>query len=134
MIDDLTLLIKKTIRSRYRSNKKFCDQTGIPPTTLSGALRHGVGGTAFDTVMKICGELDIRLINGVYPVVLTQETAELITKLSRLDEKGLHTAATVIEMEYSRVQAENGDESVSPVEPGALPSEASLRAFSDALK
>lgn len=134
MNDDLTMLIKKTIRARFRSNRKFCDQTGIPPTTLSGALRHGVGGTAFDTVMKICGELDIRLMNGVYPVVLTRETAELITKLSRLDEKGLHTAATVIGMEYARVQAEAGEGADPPVDPGSLPSEESLKAFAEAIE
>lgn len=133
MVDDLTLLIKKTIRVKYRSYKKFCEAADIPQTTLSGALKHGVGGTSFDTVIKICSELDIRLMNGIYPVTLTSETADLITKLSRLDEKGIHTAATVIEMEYDRVRREDGESAGLPHTALDLPSEESLKAFAEAI-
>ncbi len=101
-MDELTLLIKKNIKSKYSSTRKFAEELGIPQTTIVSAVKNGVGGTAFTTVCKMCKALDIKIVNGLYPVTVSDTTRQLIEKLSKLDEKGIHTVTTVIEMEYIR--------------------------------
>lgn len=105
-MDELTLLIKKSIKQKYSSTRKFSEEMGIPQTTIVSAIKNGVAGTSFTTVCKMCKALDIKMINGVYPVKVTDNTVEMIKKLSKLDDKGIHTVATVLEMEYMRCLAE----------------------------
>lgn len=105
-MDELTQLIKKNIKSKYSSTRRFSEELGIPQTTIVSAIKNGVSGTAFSTVCKMCKALDIKFINGIYPVVVADTTKNLILKISKLDEKGLHTVTTVLEMEYIRCQAE----------------------------
>ncbi|MBR3867679.1 MAG: hypothetical protein IKM66_00040 [Clostridia bacterium] len=105
-MDELTLLIKKNIKSKYSSTRKFAEELGIPQTTIVSAVKNGVGGTAFTTVCKMCKALGIRIVNGIYPVAVTDTTRQLIEKLSKLDEKGIHTVTTVLEMEYVRCRIE----------------------------
>ena len=105
-MDELTQLIKKNIKQNYYSMRRFAEELGIPQTTIVSAVKNGVGGTAFTTVCKICNALDIKLVNGIYPVTLSDNTKNLVEKLSKLDEKGIHTVTTVLEMEYIRCQAE----------------------------
>lgn len=105
-MDELTQLIKKNIKYKYSSTRRFSEELGIPQTTIVSAIKNGVSGTAFTTVCKMCKALDIKLVNGIYPVVVTDTTKNLIEKMSRLDEKGIHTVTTVLEMEYIRCQTE----------------------------
>ena len=105
-MDELTQLIKKNINAKYSSTKKFADELEVPATTIVSALKNGVGGTAYTTVSKMCAALNIRIMNGIYPVEVSDSTRMIIEKLSKLDEKGLHTVATVLEMEYIRCQYE----------------------------
>lgn len=105
-MDELTQLIKKNIKLKFSSTRRFSEELGIPQTTIVSAIKNGVSGTAFTTVCKMCKALDIKLINGIYPVVVTDTTTNIIKKLSKLDEKGIHTVTTVLEMEYVRCQAE----------------------------
>lgn len=105
-MDELTQLIKKNIKLKYSSTRRFSEELGIPQTTIVSAIKNGVSGTAFTTVCKMCKALDIKLVNGIYPVVVTDTTTNLIKKISKLDEKGIHTVTTVLEMEYVRCQAE----------------------------
>ena len=108
-MDELTQLIKKNIKLKYSSTKRFSEEIGIAQTTIVSALKNGMGGTSFNTVCKICKALDIKLSNGIYPVAVNDSTVNLIEKLSKLDEKGIHTVSTVLEMEYirCRYEAEN---------------------------
>lgn len=101
-MDDFTQLIKKNIKLKYSSTKKFAEELGIPHTTIVSSIKSGVGGTAFTTVCKMCKALGIKIVNGIYPVSVNDNTRRLIEKLSKLDEKGIHTVTTVIEMEYIR--------------------------------
>lgn len=105
-MDELTQLIKKNIKLKFSSTRRFSEELGIPQTTIVSAIKNGVSGTAFATVCKMCNALDIRLINGIYPVVVSDTTKNLIERLSKLDEKGIHTVSTVLEMEYIRCRAE----------------------------
>ncbi len=116
-MDELTQLIKKNIKLKFSSTRRFSEELGIPQTTIVSAIKNGISGTAFSTVCKMCNALDIKLINGIYPVVVSDTTKNLIEKLSKLDDKGIHTVTTVLEMEYIRCMAES--EAISIAEKNA---------------
>ncbi|MBR5232718.1 MAG: hypothetical protein IKW03_00780 [Clostridia bacterium] len=118
-MDELTQLIKKNIKLKFSSTRRFSEELGIPQTTIVSAIKNGISGTAFSTVCKMCNALDIRLVNGIYPVVVSDTTKNLIEKLSKLDEKGIHTVTTVLEMEYIRYKAES--EAIATAERNAKP-------------
>lgn len=105
-MDELTSLIKKTIKQKYSSTRRFALDVNIPQTTIVSALNNGVNGTSFETVQKICNSLNIKFAGGVYPLELSENAVRLLEKISKLDEKGLHTVATVTHMEYLRCLAE----------------------------
>lgn len=106
-MDELTQLIKKNIKLKYSSTRRFSEELGIPQTTIVSAIKNGISGTSFTTVCRMCRALDIKLVDGVYPVVITDNTKQLLKKLSQLDNKGLHTVSTVLEMEYNRCKNKN---------------------------
>ena len=64
-------------------------------------MRKGVAGTAFETVLKICSALDIKLSmnSGVF---MDKENSELLVAFSQLDEIGKHTVKTVCSVETLR--------------------------------
>lgn len=105
-MDELTTLIKKNIKYKFSSTRIFSEELGIPQTTIVSAIKNGVSGTAFATVCKMCNALDIKLVNGVYPIVISDAARDMLQKMSKLDEKGIHTVSTVLEMEYIRCQSE----------------------------
>ncbi len=106
-MDELTQLIKKNIKLKYSSTRRFSEELGIPQTTIVSAIKNGIGGTAFTTVCKMCKALDIKLVDGIYPVVVSDSTRTILEKLSKLDDKGIHTVTTVLEMEYIRCKSES---------------------------
>lgn len=105
-MDELTQLIKKNIKLKFASTRRFSEELGIPQTTIVSAIKNGISGTAFSTVCRMCKALDIKLMDGIYPVVVSDTTKNLIERLSKLDDKGIHTVTTVLEMEYIRCKAE----------------------------
>ena len=60
-MDELTMTIKNEIKRQYKSVRQFSAAIGIPQSTIISALRKGMGGTAFDTVVKMCSALGIKL-------------------------------------------------------------------------
>ena len=82
-MDELTILIKKEIKSQYRSLRKFSASLGIPHTTLVSALKNGIGGTAYDTIVKICKALNIYTLNYDSYIVLSD--VEIMNKFFSLD-------------------------------------------------
>ena len=58
-MDELTQLIKKNIKIKYSSTRRFAEELGIPQTTIVSAIKNGISGTAFTTVCKMCKALDI---------------------------------------------------------------------------
>ena len=59
-MDSITELIKNEIKKQYKSVKQFSELSGIPYSTISNALSRGVGGTSYDTVIRICQILEIQ--------------------------------------------------------------------------
>ena len=101
-MDSITNLIKSEIKAQYKSLYKFSEATGIPYTTLSNALSKGIGGTAYDTVMRICKILDIRQSFDEDIVLFNRQFHDVYTMLTQLDEKGVHTVCAVLNAEYNR--------------------------------
>lgn len=60
MVDSITKLIKTEIKRQYKSVRKFSEESGIPYSTLSNALSKGIGGTSYDTVIRICKLLNLK--------------------------------------------------------------------------
>ncbi len=101
-MEGLTPIIKKNIKTKYKSVRRFSEELGIPQSTVVSALKKGVSGTAFDTVCKMCSLLDIKLVEGMYPVSFDDDMKEIIEKSAYLDDAGKHALHTVLLMEYAR--------------------------------
>ena len=100
-MDNLTALIKTEIKRQYKSVRQFSMCVDIPQSTIISALRKGIGGTAFESVVKMCDVLNIKLaVNS--QVYLDREKREMLEAFSDLDEKGKHTVETVCQVELMR--------------------------------
>lgn len=101
-MDVLTEMIKKEIKKQYKSVRNFSNEIGIPQTTLASALKSGISGTAYETVVKICEKLDIQLVNYQFPVRIDEGALKMLDIYNKLDEKGKHAVHTVLMLEYER--------------------------------
>lgn len=101
-MQNLTELIASEIKKQYRSVRRFSIHMGIPQTTLFSILKNGIGGTAYETVVKICEELGIGLINYNTAIKIDSDVLNMIQKYNFLDEVGAHTVTAVLNAEYER--------------------------------
>ena len=106
-MDRLTEIISTEIKKQYKSIRKFSDVTGIAQTTIVSALKKGIGGTAYDTVVKICTHLNIGLVNYDSHIVMTNDVIDLTNMYTCLDEKGMHAVMAFAAMEYDRCNNNN---------------------------
>lgn len=102
-MDELTLLIKKEIKRQFRSVRQFSMYIGVPQSTIVTALQKGIGGTSFETIMKICEVLDIKLVSGDSPVFMDGEKRELLERYARLDAAGKKAVRALAAIELLRV-------------------------------
>lgn len=63
--------LMQLIKERYRSLRNFSIESGIPNSTLNSMFKKGLGGTAVDTVMKVCSLLGYDIYS------LTNQTDEI---------------------------------------------------------
>ena len=101
-MDNLTKLVRDEITRQYRSVRQFAFAVDIPLSTINSALHNGVGGSSFDTVMRICKILGIKAMSDDAALYLTDDTEKLLTQYAKLDEYGRHTIASVMQVEYDR--------------------------------
>lgn len=106
-MDSITALIKTEIKRQYGSVQKFSEASHIPYSTLSNILSKGVGGTAYDTVNKICKILSIKQAYDSDLILFNEEFYDIYKKLTELDEIGVHTVCSVLNVEYMRCKGEN---------------------------
>ena len=111
-MDSITDLIRNEIKAQYKTLSRFSEVSGIPYSTLSNALSKGVGGTSYDTVVKICQLLNIKQAYDSDLVLFNSEFHDIYTKLTHLDEQGVHTVCTVLNVEYSRCKKDDSDPTV----------------------
>ncbi len=101
-MDSITKLIKSEIKKQYKSVLQFSEKSGIPYSTLSNALSKGIGGTSYDTVIKICNLLNIKHIYDADLSLFNEQFYDICKMLSELDEQGVHTVKTVLTIEHDR--------------------------------
>ncbi len=97
-MDDLSEQIRFEIKKQFGTLKKFSEVSGIPYSTLVSAMKKGVGGTAYRTVVRICGLLRIRQPYGCGDRLYR----EFSSRVSALDEEGLGMVNAVLDKEYAR--------------------------------
>ena len=110
-MDSMTYLIKKEIHRQYKSVAAFSRASGIPYMTCSNAVTKGISNMAFDTVVKMCSILGIKQSYEEDIVLFNREFHDIYSKLTQLDEKGVHTVVTILNVEYQRCMNE-GDGTV----------------------
>ena len=101
-MDSITILIRDEIKRQYKSVKKFSEVSGIPYSTLSNALTKGVGGTSYDTVIKICKLLNLKQVYDADLTIFNDQFYEICSMLSKLDVKGVHAVKSILTLEYNR--------------------------------
>ena len=101
-MENLTRLISAEIKKQYRSVRQFAIHMRIPQTTIFSILKNGIGGTAYETVVKICSELGIGLINYTTAIKIDNDILKMIRHYNFLDEVGAHTVNAVLNAEYER--------------------------------
>lgn len=106
---NLSELVRTEIKRQYKSLYKFSEATGIPYSTLSNALSKGFGGTAYETVLKICNTLNIRQVYGDEVAMINERFGYMLEKLSKLDERGINTLEAILQVEYNRCMSENSE-------------------------
>ncbi|MBE6681053.1 MAG: helix-turn-helix transcriptional regulator [Ruminococcaceae bacterium] len=100
-MDELTMTVKSEIKRKYKSVRQFAAAIDIPQSTIISGLRKGVGGMAFDTVVKMCTALGIKLSmnSGVF---MDKEKSELLEYFGELDDRGRYTVRAVCNVELLR--------------------------------
>lgn len=98
----LTMAIKSEIKAQYRSVRKFSIAVGIPQSTIVSALHNGVGGTSYNTVLKICRKLGINCYEYSPLYNTSYKGMSLISAYSQLDEKGRYVIDTLLNIELER--------------------------------
>lgn len=102
VLDSITKLIKSEIKRQYKSVRQFSEKSGIPYSTLSNALSKGIGGTSYDTVIKICKLLNLKQAYDADLTIFNDQFYEICAMLAALDERGVHTVKTILSVEYNR--------------------------------
>ena len=100
-MDEFTMLVKNEIKRQYKSVRQFASAIDVPQSTIISALRKGIGGMSFDTVVKICSALGIKLSmnSGVF---MDKEKTELLETFGELDNRGRYTVKAVCNVELLR--------------------------------
>ena len=106
-MDAITKLIRTEIIKQYGNIRKFSKLSGIPYSTIFSALTKGIGGTSYETVVKICNLLNLKQIYDADVTVLNDMCYEICAKLSALDERAVHTVGAIVNVEHERCQNEN---------------------------
>lgn len=111
-MDSITNLIKTEIKKQYKSVRQFSEKSGIPYSTLSNCLSKGIGGTSYDTVIKICNLLNLKQIYDADLTMFNDQFYDICHMLSELDEQGVHTVKTVLSIEHNRCSNSDNKEAV----------------------
>lgn len=102
---ELAKIIEEEIKKQYKSVRQFSKISDIPQTTIVSAIKNGVSGTAYETVVKICKLLNIELINYDTHLVMTDDVIDMIKMFNALDEVGHHAVMAFMSMEFNRVNS-----------------------------
>ncbi len=93
MSNERELYIKKLIKEQGLTVKDFATKIGIPYSTILSMLNGSIGGTAIDTVVKICQNLNITInelqqcgTTEIVDIILTDFEKTLISQYRKQSE------------------------------------------------
>lgn len=120
-MDYPTAIIKAAILGQYKSIKDFATASGIPYSSLITILNKGIGGTAIETVIKICNLLGINISQfQTEPAESTDlNLLQMISYYTKLNETGRKEAVkrigelTLLEKYSSGLEKSKPEKSVS---------------------
>ena len=98
----LTEKIYEEIKKQFKSVRQFSIVTEIPYSTVTSALKHGVGSTGFDTVIKICKTLQINYVADDISVMMNTNAIDMVSKYNKLDEKAQYAINAMVDIEYAK--------------------------------
>ena len=101
-MDKITQLIKNEIKKQYKNVRQFSKKSGIPYSTLSNALSKGIGGTSYETVVKICNMLNLKQIYNEDMALFKKEYYEIYSMLDAFDQDALNSLKSILNAEYER--------------------------------
>ncbi|MBQ2061258.1 MAG: transcriptional regulator [Oscillospiraceae bacterium] len=101
-MDKLTQIVRAEIARQYKSVRQFAFAVDVPLSTINSALHNGIGGSSYDTVVRICKALGIQAVSEEGTHYLTEDALRLVEQYSRLDNYGRHTISSVMQVEYDR--------------------------------
>ncbi len=101
-MDNLTELVRAEIARQYKSVRQFAFAVNIPLSTINSALHNGIGGSSYDTVIRICKTLGIKPTAEDASHYLTEDALRLLEQYALLDNYGRHTISSVMQVEYDR--------------------------------
>lgn len=115
----------KLIKLKYNSLRNFSIESNIPNSTLNSMFKKGIGGTSFDTVLKVCSLLgcDVYSLDGEQSEI-SAEDRHFFSRYLSMDPHSKKLANMVvehqlesrIEIRESEVQQPKAQELVFPVE------------------
>ncbi len=99
--------LMQLIKLKYRSLHNFSLESGIPNSTLNSMFKKGLGGTSFDTVLKVCSllECDIYSLIGEEKNI-SADDHNFFSKYLSLDEHSKDLVKMVTEHQLSTVAFE----------------------------
>lgn len=110
-MDELTRAINDKIKSDYKSVREFSSIVNVPYTTIKTALEKGFGGTAVETVIKICSLLNINIndFTGCESTTQTKQDytdneKEHLKKYQLIGEHGREVIDTILDLEYKHYE------------------------------
>lgn len=106
--------LMQLIKLKYRSLHNFSLESGIPNSTLNSMFKKGLGGTSFDTVLKVCSLLDC----DIYSLIgedknISAEDRDFFSKYLLLDMSSKELVKMVTSHQLAAVK-ESEAEAVMP--------------------
>lgn len=87
-----TELLRHLIELKFKSIREFARAIDVPQTTIHTALKRGIGGTAVETVIKMCNGVGISiddLLNENFNRLLSPELQALVDNAKHLSPEQL---------------------------------------------
>lgn len=102
------ITLKRILNERGMNINELSRRTGIPPQTLYSVIRRDSMRIDFDTLIRICDEMDIPVemfCNRRSPGLPDTEEWNMVLRYRRLDDHGRRLVGLVIDAELERAES-----------------------------
>ena len=119
--------LMQIIKLKYRSLRNFSIESGIPNSTLNSMFKKGIGGTSFDTVLKVCSLLgvDVYSLSGSAPQ-MSAEDRHFFSRYLEMDDESKELVTIITEHQLSRTAKAEKKAEVKKAKEISFPTEKTL--------